>query len=134
MPKGEKRVFRTDNFEYRGNVGYHVRPVIEGEGTNVNYVGLYRDHDAIYFEDSDGDKRTISLPRSIPTRSGPLLDVNFVLQMNDKNFIALASLISSARGTENYHERIEVIERELLEIKELEIRLEQELPGYRGEK
>lgn len=126
--------FRSENFNYRDKVDYHMMPVIEGRVTIVGYVGLYHDHDVLYFKDHGGNSDAIILPNRIPTKMGDILDMDFVHEMNDMNLHALACILSANLGKEGYNERIGKIKSELLEIQELETRLGNELPGYRGER
>jgi|GEM_PF-5251507 len=123
--------FKSGNFEYKNKVSYHMCPVIEGtDETFVGQVGLYPYNDCVYSREHDpGDPEKRGLMIKLPHYT--FVEGRFIHELKSVDLHCLSILLSAHFGKEIDRERIERIESELLEIRELEIILEEEMPGYR---
>ena len=123
--------FRSENFEYKNKVRYHVRPVIDGTGeTFVKQVGLYPSNDYVYSRGHDpGHPEKRKLAIGLPYYS--FVEGRFIHELNGADLHVLSVFLSAHFGEKVNSERIDSIKLELLEIRDLEMRLEKEMPGYR---
>jgi len=128
--------FKTENFEYKNKVRYHVLPVIEGNRKCfISLVGLYPEGDCIYPQEPLRGTPAVNLQYN--QQLFPRLDIKYIHELDgaDDGNLEMLAINVSARSRrvpgDDLVERLEKIKKELLEIWEIEMKLEKKNPSYR---